>query len=499
MLPLSLFTYHFLLVPTVSREFFTLGRGKVTGVTFSALRTIYDALADALCLPLVTLPQEVPMNKKKLFAGGIISLAAGGAAYAIYRSRHKEPEKTADVHGYVTAGFEGVYDAFLENFTKRNELGGACCVYRNGEKIVDLWGGIRNRSTGEPWEHETMAVVYSTTKGLSAMVIALAHSRGLIDYDERVSKYWPEFAQNGKEDITVRELLSHQAALFAFDEPVDKETVRDLDRLAEVMARQAPAWEPGTRQAYHAITLGFYEGELIRRVDPKHRSLGQFFQDEIATPLGLNLYIRLPESIPNSRLAVIEPISFFKRFFGFPIKFMLATMSPSSNMYRALVVNPGSAIVHDDAQIYSRDLEVPSGGGVGSAESIAELYGIFATGGHELGLSKDTLDLLAAPAVPPTNGFFDECILAETQFSLGFAKSAEMMTLPNASVFGHPGAGGSLGFADPENGIGYAYITNRMGTDLAGDPREKALRKALYDALAQTPAEPASASYARAA
>lgn len=435
------------------------------------------------------------MNKKKLFAGGILGLAATGAAYAWYRSRHSEEAVPAEINGFVAPGFESVYDAFVENFTKRHELGGACCVYRNGEKIVDLWGGTRNKTTGEPWEHDTMTVVYSTTKGLAAMAMALVHSRGWIDYDEKVATYWPEFAQNGKQDITVRQLLAHQAGLFAFDEPVDKETVRDLDRLAEVMARQTPAWEPGTRQGYHAITLGFYEGELIRRVDPKHRSLGRFFQEEIATPLGLDLYIRLPETIPNSRLAVIEPIGFFKRMFGFPLKFMLATMSPSSNMYRALVVNPGSAIVHDDATIYSRDLEVPSGGGVGSAEAIAKLYGVFAHGGTELGLSKHTLDLLAAPAIPPTKGFYDECILAETQFSLGFARSAEMMKFPNASVFGHPGAGGSLGFADPENGIGYAYVTNRMGTELAGDPRDTALRNALYASLdAIEPARAAKAA-----
>ena len=422
------------------------------------------------------------MNKR-LFAGTIFGLTAAGAAYAWYRSKNKQAESfSTDVHGFVSPGFEGVYDAFAENFMKRHELGGAFCVYRNGEKIIDLRGGVRD-TTGAPWEDDTMVVVYSTTKGLAAMAVALAHSRGMIDYDMPVSAYWPEFSQNGKENLTVRQLLAHQAGLFAFDEPVDKETVRDLDRLADIMARQTPAWEPGTRQAYHAITLGFYEGELIRRVDPKHRSLGQFFQDEVATPLGLELYIRLPESIPNSRLAVIEPLGFFKRIFGFPMKFALTMLNPHSNMYRALIVNPGSAIVHDDKTVYSRNLEVPSGGGVGTAESIAKAYGVFAAGGAELGLTRNTLDELAAPATPPTHGFYDECILTEAQFSLGFAKSAEMMGLPNQSVFGHPGAGGSIGFADPENGIGYAYVTNRMGTELAGDPRELALRNALYAAL----------------
>jgi CubicO group peptidase (beta-lactamase class C family) len=191
------------------------------------------------------------------------------------------------IEGQTSRGFEPVREAFAENFERRHELGGACCAYYRGEKVVDLWGGIRNRETGEPWERGTMVVVHSATKGLAAMTLALAHSREWLDYDERVAKYWPEFAQSGKETITVRQLLAHQAGLFAFDEPVDRDMVADPDRLAAVMARHKPAWEPGTRQAYHGLTLGFYEGELMRRVDPGRRTLGQFFQDEIATRLRL--------------------------------------------------------------------------------------------------------------------------------------------------------------------------------------------------------------------
>src|SRR6478735_9884088 len=152
---------------------------------------------------------------------------------------------------------------------------------------------MRNKQIREPWERDTMVLVYSATKGLAAMTLAIAHSRGWLDYEERVCAYWPEFAQYGKERITVRQLLAHQAGLFAFNEPVDRNVVADLDRLAVVLARQKPTWEPGTRQAYHALTLGFYEGELMRRLDPAHRTIGRFFQDEIATPLGLDLYLRL--------------------------------------------------------------------------------------------------------------------------------------------------------------------------------------------------------------
>ena len=198
-------------------------------------------------------------------------------------------------------------EAFADNFARRGELGGACCAYHRGEKVVDLWGGVRNKQTGEPWEQDTMVIVYSATKGLAAMTLAIAHSRGWLDYEERVCTVLAGVRAAGQGAITVRQLLAHQAGLFALDEPVDRSVVADLDRLAVVLARQKPAWEPGTRQAYHAITLGFYEGELLRRVDPQHRSLGQFFQDEIASPLGLDVYIRLPEDIPNSRLATIAP------------------------------------------------------------------------------------------------------------------------------------------------------------------------------------------------
>ena len=388
------------------------------------------------------------------------------------------------VEGHVSCGFEAVRHAFEENFVRRGELGGACCAYYRGEKVVDLWGGTRNTVTGEPWERDTMVVVHSATKGLAAMTLALAHSRGWLDYDERVATYWPEFAQQGKETITVRQLLAHQAGLFAFDEPVDRGVVADLDRLATVMARQKPAWEPGTRLAYHALTLGFYEGELMRRIDPRHRTLGQFFHDEIAAPLGEEVYIRLPEEIPNSRLAVLAAPGRLALLLGFPLRLTLEGMNPRSNIHRALVVNPGTSVYLDEQRVYARNFEVPSGNAVGTARGIAHAYGVFASGGRELDLRRDTLDLLAAPAIPPSRGFYDECMKADgVEFSLGFMKSCPAFRFGGPSSYGSPGAGGAMGFADPEAGIGYAYVTSQMGTALTGDPRDMALRTALYAGL----------------
>jgi CubicO group peptidase (beta-lactamase class C family) len=329
-----------------------------------------------------------------------------------------------------------------------------------------------------------MVVVHSATKGLAAMTLAIAHSRGWLDYDARVAQYWPEFAQEGKDGITVRQLLAHQAGLFAIGQPVDRSVVADLDRLAAVMARQKPAWPPGMRQAYHALSLGFYEGELMRRIDPRHRTLGQVLHDEIAAPLGEEMYIGLPEEIPNTRLATLSPPGAFAMLLGFPLRLTIEAMNHRSNIYRALVVNPGASVYLDKDRVYARNLEVPSGGGVGTARAMAHAYGVFATDGRDLGLRQDTLELLAAPAIPPARGFFDECLKGEVQFSLGFMKPSPVWRFGGVRSFGAPGSGGALGFADPDAGLGYAYVTSQMGVSFTGDPRDLALREAVYAAVA---------------
>ncbi|MGI5864794.1 MAG: serine hydrolase domain-containing protein [Myxococcales bacterium] len=395
-----------------------------------------------------------------------------------------EQRQTSDqaVAGFIKPGFEAVREAFVENFERRGELGAGCCVYHRGEKVVDLWGGIRDRTTGAPWQEDTMALVYSATKGMAGLAMALAHSRGLFDYEERVSTYWPEFAQNGKAQITVRQLLSHQAGLFALDERPDMSLVADPDRLAVVLARQKPAWPPGTRQAYHAITLGFFESELLRRVDPAHRTLGQFFQEEIATPLRLDFYLRLPEEIPDSRLALLsEPRNMAVMLFTMPLATTLAAMNPRSRMRRALL---GSELPEQSERIYARNLEVPAGGGVGTARAMARAYSVFATGGEELGLREETLRQLMAPAVAPARGFRDACLKVEIQFSLGFMKPGRRNPFAHPSAFGSPGTGGSFGFADPHAQLGYAFIPNQMGTHLE-DPREVALRRAVYRSIGE--------------
>lgn len=397
------------------------------------------------------------------------------------RSHEAARARAPAVAGTVKPGFEGVRAAFAENLERRGEVGAACCVYHRGEKVVDLWGGMRDRATGAPWEADTMALVYSTTKGLAGLAMALAHARGLLDYEERVAAYWPEFAQHGKERTTVRQLLSHQAGLFALDERPTAGLVRDPDRLAAVLARQRPAWPPGTRQAYHGITLGFYESELLRRVDPAHRTLGRFFQEEIATPLGIDFYIRLPEGIPDARLAPLYRPKMARMLVGMPPRLSLAAMNPRSRFRRCLV---GSELPEQTDRVYARDLEIPAGGGVGTARAMARAYGVFASGGRELGVGDATLRALMAPATPPARGFRDACLGLDVRFSLGFMKPGPTNPFAHPTAFGNPGTGGSIGFADPHAGIGFGYVPNQMGTRL-DDPRAAALRGATYRALGE--------------
>jgi CubicO group peptidase (beta-lactamase class C family) len=390
------------------------------------------------------------------------------------------------IQGNVSPGFEPVRRQFEQNFREGRELGAACTIYHQGQRVVDLWGGWRDPSTGAPWLEDTLVLVFSTTKGLSAMTLALAHSRGWLDYEERVSTYWPEFAQCGKESITVRQLLSHQAGLCAIADPLDLATLADPDRLAAVLAKQAPRWQAGSRQGYHAISLGLYEGELIRRVDPKHRSLGQFFQDEIAKPLGIEFYISLPASIPDDRIAAIQMPGLFELLFKRRnYRFAAAFLNPRSLSRRAFYnPPPGTGIDYRNPE--NRSVEMPAAGGYGQVRAVARAYSAFADGGAELGLSQSTLQMLIAPPVPPEYGWRDLVLRSEVAFSLGFHRPHGRNQFGSSSrAFGTPGLGGSIGFADPDARIGFAYAPNQMGFNQGNDSRQKSLEEALYRCLAQ--------------
>jgi len=386
------------------------------------------------------------------------------------------------VAGFVAPGFEEVKAVFERNFVERGEIGGAVAAYWRAHKVVDLWGGRRTPEGDEPWNVDTMVVVMSTTKGLAAMTLAVANARGWLDYDAPVAHYWPEFAQNGKGSITVRQLLGHEAGLVLLDEQLTIDKLRDLDYMARLLARQQPAWLPGTRHGYHTMTLGLYMQELIRRVDPEHRSLGRFFHEEIAVPLNLEFYIGLPAEIPDKRLARVKPLSPWRglralRYTPFATTWKM--IQPGSLLRRSFM---GLGVDPNDRRYLA--VEVPAGNGVGTARAIALAYSAFAEGGAELGITPATFARVTAP--PAITGRTDVVLGVPSYFSLGFLRpgpDAPFGSSPRA--FGGPGAGGSFAFADPDARLGYAYVMNKLDFHLVNDPREKALRDALYRGIAR--------------
>jgi CubicO group peptidase (beta-lactamase class C family) len=400
------------------------------------------------------------------------------------------------IQGDVDEGYGPVGDEFRRNFAERGEIGAACAVYRNGKKVVDLWGGYRNGLTRTPWEDDTLVTMFSTTKGVASLAVAVAHARGLIDYDQPVATYWPEFAAAGKQAVTVRQLLSHQAGLSAIDKPLAIEDLADLDILAKALADQKPAWTPGDRHGYHGISLGWYEGELIRRVDAQHRSLGRFFAEEVAAPLDAEFYIGLPDAVDRSRVAYIhgyKPSEMIRHLNVMPLGFVLGYSNPRSITFRSFS-NPRILGVLDN---YNRAdvqrLELPAANGTGQVRAVARLYGDAAIGGAKLGLDKATLDALVQPAQPPRGGLRDVVLRIPTVFSLGYVKSFPRFRFGTTAgqAFGTPGAGGSFGFADPDTGVGFAYAMNRSGFHLFDDPREVALRDALlHRVLGEMPQRP---------
>ena len=394
------------------------------------------------------------------------------------------------VQGQVAAGFEEVRREFERNFVERGEIGAAVAAFWHGEKVVDLWGGSRTPGGDEPWTENTMVLVMSITKGIAAMTLAVANARGWLDYDAPVARYWPEFAQNGKDDITVRQLLAHEAGLVVLDERLTIENLRDLDNVARVLARQKPAWTPGTRHGYHSMTIGFYMQELIRRVDPGHRTLGRFFQEEIATPLQLEFYIGLPPEIPDSRVAKITRLVGLRgiqAFWKVPLTIIRRGLFPWSILRRSMAI-PADVDFNDRRSL---EAELPAANGIGTARAIARAYSAFAEGGAEIGLNPETLARITAE--PDAERPLDEILGVPTYLSLGFARPGPGRSFGSSTrAFGAPGAGGSLAFADPDAHLGYAYVMNKLDYWLFNDPREKALRDAVYRALGRQARLPGS-------
>ena len=385
------------------------------------------------------------------------------------------------VNGEVAPGFEALRQAFASNFSARGDVGAALCAYVKGRKVVDIWGGLADRGGGVEWAADTLTLVFSTTKGATAVCAHLLAQRHQLDLDAPVRDYWPEFAAGGKGAVTVRHLLSHRAGLPTLDVALTPDEALAWDPAIAALAAQTPAWVPGTRHGYHAVTYGWLVGEVIRRVSG--RSPGRYLAEEIAGPLGLELWVGLPESEEPrvSKLIPAPPVSVSAdELASIPdgqAERLRAMAAPDSLTMRAL--NPTRPPFSFNSRAVHAG-ELPAANAIATARSLAKLYA--ATVGEVHGQRILSPGTVAAATVVQSDGP-DDVLLVPTRFGSGFMLASPTSPLLGESSFGHSGAGGSLAFADPDAEVGFAYVMNQMQQNLAGDPRPAALIDALRTCL----------------
>lgn len=387
------------------------------------------------------------------------------------------------INGEVAAGFEPVREAFAANFAGNEDIGAAVCVYQDGRPVVDLWAGVADPDTGRPWERDTLQLVYSATKGATATAAHLLAQRGALDLDAPVAEYWPEFAANGKAEIPVRWLLSHQAGLVALDEPVPLDEALAWHPMTAALAAQRPQWTPGTAHGYHGRTWGWLVGEVIRRVSG--RSPGRFFAEEIAAPLGLDFFIGLPAGERNrvSRMVYRKPdidlTTVPEESVPEDLRDLVAAWrDPNSLSNRAFAVTEPANIDFDSPEVQAAEL--PSSNGIGTAHALARMYAALI--GEVDGVRLLTPETLALATEEQASGQ-DRVMLVPSRFSAGYMLPTTTIPMTGPGAFGHTGRGGSLGFADPKHGIAFGYVMNHIigGPD---DIRATTLAEAVRRSLA---------------
>ena len=384
------------------------------------------------------------------------------------------------INGWPSAGFEAVRDVFEKNFADGLEVGAAFTAYHRGQPVADLWGGVADARAGRSWDEDTLEVVFSTTKGAAAICAHQLAEAGRLDLDAPVVEYWPEFGQAGKEHIPVSFLLTHQAGLAWVDEPLTLEEALAWEPMIHALEHQAPAWEPGTAQGYHAITYGYLVGEVVRRVTG--RSIGTYFRDEVAVPLGLDFWIGLPEEheprvgrliggiVPDDAEVDDETRTAMAEFLG-----------PDTMLGKALT---GGGAFSGSGIWNTRPLhaaEVPAASGISDARSIARMYSACLTDVD--GVRLLSADQVREATIQRTTGPNIVLLDLDLQFGLGFVVPSTLVQLGGPHSFGHFGAGGSAGWADPDADLAFGYVMNRMDMGLAGDQRSFGLINACYDAL----------------
>lgn len=374
------------------------------------------------------------------------------------------------IEGRIEPGYQDVADAFAANFERNGEVGAACCLYVGGRPVLDIWGG--------DYREDTLQLVFSTTKGAAAICAHLLASRGELDLDAPVVSYWPEFADGGKQAVPVRWLLSHRVGLPVIDAVLTRDEVLAVTPVVEALAAQKPVWEPGTAHGYHALTYGWLVGEVVRRVTG--RTIGQFFSSEVAAPLELEFWIGLPEALETR----VSPLRSAPR----PtdpelVKLMEAFIGPDTLAGRALTLN-GALSDHDIGSVFNtrgvHATEMPAANGITTARSLARMYA--ATVGEVDGVRILPPEAIADASRERSFGP-DRVLQVESRFGTGFMLTCTFTPLLSEASFGHAGAGGSLGFADADAGIGFGYVMNQMGGGLTGDPRATGLIEAVRRCL----------------
>ena len=372
-----------------------------------------------------------------------------------------------DVNGTVAEGFEPVREAFVRNFETLGDRGAAVAVYRDGQKVVDLWGGTRDVDGTAPWERGTAQVVRSATKGVAAAVLLLLHQRGQLDLDAPVGHYWPEFKARGKERVLVRHVLNHRAGLPVLDRPLTPQEALDPLRGPAAVAAQAPAWEPGTDHGYHALTYGWLLDELVRRVTGQ--GTGQWLASQVTGPLGLELWLglRLRQAEPTGGLRARPKRSVTEAY-----------EDPASLTRRAFAAISPFPDQNDPAY---RASALPATNAMATADGLARFYAtlIGDTAGDTRLFTPETVEL----ARTEESAGPDRILVVGTRFGLGYMLHGSASPLLTPGSFGHPGRGGALGFADPETGIAFGYVTNGFRKTVTADPRAQGLVRAVRGVL----------------
>ena len=374
-----------------------------------------------------------------------------------------------EIHGECDPQFSKVKETFEKLYQEDREIGSCFAVYKDGNPLVELWGGFQDKDKTKPWQKDNLVTVYSTTKGVAAFCIALAMEKGLLKYEEKVSTYWPEFASNGKEDITVGMLMSHQAGICS-PETRNVDDYYNQNLMAEKLAGMTPIWEPGTASGYHSMTFGWLTSELILRVTGK--SLGTFFREEVGDQHEIDFFIGLPES-EDHRVAELVPFEIVRNENSEQQKIELTEAQKSQR-------NSAGTLDIQNTKAW-RQAEIPSANGQGNARGLAKFYSLIVPEDNNIKLLKDdTVNQMTTMQIEGR----DLVLAVQVRWGVGFILNKHKVIYgPIESAFGHSGYGGSCAFGDPENKIGVSYVMNRMLDNFNADGRSIELINATYDCL----------------